>query len=827
MAAATDLAANTLTKVECAHCGLPAPAPVAAENGAEPSELSFCCRGCRGAYDLIRGWGLEEYYELRDAPSSDGQVDEDHTHRYRDLDDPSLLGRSAPMPVEASDEKLFRSKLSIAGLHCVACVWLIERACERIDGWHSSLVNMHTRTVDVVFNPQRVRLSEIATILHRVGYQVAPVRDSDLQARGLDDNQKMLIDIAVAGFCAANAMWVAIALYAGEFTGIAAGHANVLRIAGVVLGSLAVVFPGRVFFRSAWASWTTRTPHMDLPVAIGLSAGLAASVYGLFDLSSNVYFDSIACLVFFLLVGRWIQARQQRRAGEAVADLVRLAPSIATRIGSDGKPERVAVSTLIVGDLVRVPPGESVPIDGVVCEGTSSIDRSLLTGESVPIDVVEGSVIEAGTENLQATITLRATSAPEDTRFAKLTQAVSQAAQSRTPVVQLANRIGGWFVLIVLTLALITAVIWSFRDPSQVVSNVVSLLIVACPCALALATPLAIAVAIGRLARRKILIREGDCLERISRPGTIYFDKTGTLTRGSVSVTDWFGSDEALRMAASVERSIRHPIASSVCELADSKQLSIETCADATQTVGQGVSGTVSGVSICVGGLRLLEEDGVTIDAAMRNHIETIVANGSSPILVVEDAQVVAVFGIADEVRLESRDVIEFFHSRGWKVGILSGDHQSTVHRVAEKLGLPKESTRGDLLPHEKLDTIVQTAERPVIMVGDGVNDAAALAAADVGIAIHGGAAASLNAAPVMIGDGQIAKVTKLVEAATQTRRSIRRNFAISISYNVFAVALAMTGSISPLVAAVLMPVSSVSVLALTLSHRTFTEPKA
>ena len=296
-----NVALGNPVKVECAHCGLPAlPA-------ADDSEPAFCCSGCRGAYQLIRGWGLEEFYHLRD--SFGDEVADESSLAFDDLDDPRLLGRSAPLALQTESETpLLQSTLAISGLHCAACVWLIERAPERVRGWHSAMVNMHRRTVDIVYDPTAIRLSEIARYLSRVGYAVSAMKEDDVTDEAeSDENRALLINVAVAGFCAANAMWIAIALYAGEFTGIASTHAQFLRFAGVGLGVAAVVFPGRVFFRSALASIRTRTPHMDLPVALGLSAGLAASVYALFDPAREVYFDSIACLVFFLLTGRWLQ----------------------------------------------------------------------------------------------------------------------------------------------------------------------------------------------------------------------------------------------------------------------------------------------------------------------------------------------------------------------------------------------------------------------------------------------------------------------------------------------------------------------------------------
>ncbi|MGI9472988.1 MAG: heavy metal translocating P-type ATPase [Rubripirellula sp.] len=805
------------TRVACAHCGLPAPPPKV------DGEPSFCCRGCQGAYDLIRGWGLEEFYELRDSPS---EVPEDESREFEDLDDPTLLGKSAPMILtsEAGDP-LLKSTLAISGLHCAACIWLIERAPEQIAGWQSARVNMHARSIQLVFDPTRIKLSEIARFLNRVGYRVTPLGDPTERDPQLDEGRRLLIQVAIAGFCAANAMWIAIALYAGQFSGIAASHEMFLRFAGVALGCAAVVFPGRIFFRSAWASIRTRTPHMDLPVAVGLSAGMMASLYALLDSTRDVYFDSIACLVFFLLTGRWLQMRQQRRAGEAVAELMRMSPTIATRVDEEGKERRMPVAELVIGDRVRVQPGESVPVDGTIEVGESTVDRSLLTGESCPVSVSPGSRVEAGTDNTRSPLTIRVTALGEETRLSQMQQAVELAAESRTPVVQLANRIGAWFVVVVLALALVTALAWWWIDPSRMVGNVVALLIVACPCALALATPLAIAVAIGRLAKQSVLVRAGDCLERLTKPGTVFFDKTGTLTEGRMRVTHWTGTPDALREVAMIESHVSHPIARALVDYFEALNpndvatplLAGRESIEVEHRVGRGVLAEVDGQKYEIGSTRLLSENASC--ETMKESIAPMVADGASPILVVRDGQCVAAFGVMDSIRPEAADVVKTLQSEGWRVEIISGDHHSSVQKVGRTLGLGKELSHGDLLPEDKLVAIQGAAARgPVLMVGDGVNDAAALAAADVGIAVRGGASASLAAAPVVIGGRSLQGVLDLVDSASRTRRTIARNFAISISYNVLAVGLAMAGWITPLIAAALMPASSLTVLGLTLA---------
>ncbi|TWT51241.1 Copper-exporting P-type ATPase A [Rubripirellula amarantea] len=801
------------SSVACVHCGLPSPPP------ARPDVPAFCCNGCRGAYELIRGWGLEDYYAIRDDSGASPATEKDS--RFDDLDHPSLLGASAPVLVHDSDgNELLRSRLCISGLHCAACLWLLERAPERVDGWLSSRVRMHERTIEITYDPATVPLSKIGSLLQKLGYEVSPLgKDSGHSEAATLESRQLLVDIAIAGFCAANAMWLAIALYAGAFTGIEAEHANAFRIAGVVLGCIAVLFPGRTFFRGALASIRTRTPHMDLPVAIGLAAGLGGSLYGLLDANREIYFDSIAALVFFLLVGRWLQMRQQRRAGDEVAGLIQLAPAVATLRKSDGTTERVTCDTLSIGDTVLVAPGESVPVDGVVVDGKSSIDRSLLTGESVPVEVVVGSLVEAGTDNLQSPLEITATLVGSQTRLSQLTSAVADAAASRTPIVQLANRIGGWFVAIVLVLAIATWVYWWNRDPSSVVGHVVALLIVACPCALALATPLAIAASIGRLASRKVLVRSGECLERIVGKGTIFFDKTGTLTTGRMKVIHWHGDPEWLAIAASAQTYVRHPIAAALIEYAKDCDVDPAEHSDWTINVLPGIGieaqGTPMG-TIQIGNANVVSD---AIDEPWNEIASRIRKEGGSPIFVTANNSIRAVFGTADAIRDESRAVVKHFQDLGWKVGILSGDHRATVAEVAAKLGVDAERARGEMMPDEKLDAIRKASlDGIVMMVGDGLNDAAALAAADVGVAIRGGVNASLAAAPIIIGDGRLGGLVTLVSMAGTTRRVILRNLALSISYNVVAVALAMNGMITPLIAAILMPISSLTVILATIA---------
>ncbi|MEZ6090408.1 MAG: heavy metal translocating P-type ATPase metal-binding domain-containing protein [Pirellulaceae bacterium] len=829
---AVDTQCPVSVELPCVHCGLPT--RVAAQS--DPSTV-FCCNGCRGAYELIHGWGLSDYYALRDQLSGGaGQTAVSERSRYEVFDQNEFLADSAP---RLQSDGLLVSDLALHGLHCGACAWLIENAAARIDGWRLARVKMSDHTIRIVFDPQQLRLSEIARVLDRLGYQLSPLT-KELDDHFAIENRKLLIQIAVAGFCAANAMWIAIALYAGEASGVAEEHRTFLRVMGTGLGLLAVGLPGRTFFRGAIASLRTRTPHMDLPVALGLSVGSVVGLIHAVTGYGDIYFDSLAVLVFLLLIGRWIQFRQQHRAARAVDLLLRITPRHASRILDDGGTQLVLADHLQPGESIRVASGESLPADGCIIAGESTIDRSLLTGESEPIHVAVGDTVSAGTVNVTRSLDVCVQAAGSASRIGRVMQAVETAAAQKTPIVQLADRIGGVFVVVVTLLAGVAFAFWARTDWQLAASHATSLLIVACPCALALATPLAIAVSLGRAARRKILIRDGTSLQQLARSGMVWFDKTGTLTEGRSRVVRVIGQRDALRMAAIVERSVCHPIADAIIASAPTEGTSSDNVAP-TEVFSGGVVGWCEGEQLTIGNLRFMRLQAIDVADALSQAADELTQDGFTAIVIARGPTAVTVLGISDPLRPGASEAIAKVKASGWRVGILSGDHPDVVRRIAKQVGVDNSQAFGGLTPEEKLAIVsngdgcfhrnADTSEgtsarrgsvRPQVMIGDGANDAAALAAADVGIAVRGGAEVSLQAAPIYVASGKLTSIVELIDGARRTARLIHTTFAVSLGYNVIAVALAMAGKISPLAAAILMPLSSVSVLSLTLASRSF-----
>lgn len=801
------------SRVACAHCGLPVPGAFRAD----PQTPAFCCAGCQTAYDIIHTCGLDRYYLLLQNAANPVKT---KGRSFAEFDDPEFLKAS----VATTPEGLSSIELVLSGVHCAACVWLVERLPRLAPGVLSARLDLRRSRVRLAWNPGAVALSTIARTLDSIGYTPAPIRDAASQTRHLRDDRAQLIRLGVAGACAGNVMLYAICLYAGVLEGIEAGHALLFRVLSLIVTTISVAWPGRVFFRSALAAIRARTPHIDIPIALALSVGWVWSVYSTITRSADVYFDSLAMLVFALLVGRYIQSRQQRRAHDAVAALFALTPTWA-RVVEGGDSREVATESLALGTIIEIHPGEAVPADATITTGASLLDRSLLTGESTPVEATAGSTILAGTTNLTSTIRATVIASGPATRLGAITRLMEDAATRRAPIVQLADRISAVFVVATIVLSIIAAGVWAHAGASKAISQAVAMLVVTCPCALGLATPLSLSMAMGKAARSGILIKGGDALQRLAHPRTIILDKTGTLTQGRMSIVAHVGDTHALALAAALERHSNHPIARA---LAAYEHASPHDPTEVHAEPGRGIEGHVAGSRVVVGRPDYVSTRGTGADV-FDTQISDWTNAGHTPILVAIDGRTRAAVALGDSVRDEALETTKTLRRTGATLIIASGDHPGVVARVAGVLGI--EQAIGHLEPEDKVRLVeAQREHGTVVMIGDGVNDAAALAAADVGIAIRtGGDAsgvhgveASLAAADVSLATPGIAQIVDVVTAARRTMRVIKRNLFVSLGYNVLAASAVLLGVVTPLFAAILMPVSSLSVLALATMSRTF-----
>ena len=799
----------------CAHCGLDV--PPALHRPDEP--LQFCCNGCRTVYDVIHGNGLEKYYDL--ARSADPAREKTRpatiTDRsYRDFDDPGFQDAWCRPLADGHLEV----DLYLENVHCVACVWLVEKLPIKLDGVDECLLDIRRGRARLRWDPRRARLSDIARFLDSLGYPAHPWRGSQMDSIHRSEDRRLLIRIAVAGAAAGNVMLIAFSLYGGYFSGMSEEFRQYFRWVSLLLTAPSVFWSGMEFYRGAWGSLKARSLHMDLPITIGIAAAFLWGSWNTITNRGEIYFDTLTVLIFLLLCGRWLVRRQQRSAADATELLHSLTPSAARRI-TDGVVSEVPLSALTIEDRVEVRAGETVPADGMVEEGNSRLDLSLLTGESVPQDVEPGAPVFAGTLNLEGRLVVRVMRSGEDTRVGRLMKEIEHAAGRRAPIVLLADRISGWFVAGVLFLALVTFALWVRNGVGLALDHAISLLIVTCPCALGMATPLAVGLALGRAARRGILVRGADVIERLQDGGELVLDKTGTLTEGRLDLVRTLGDAGSLPLVAALEANSAHPVARALLRAADASTL--PTANSVRQISGAGIAGEVNGRTVIAASLSHLAGLGILPARALEEAIPGLLADALTPIGVAVDGQLVTVFGLGDTLRADALETLERLRARGWKPRILSGDHPSVVRAIGGRLGLAEDRCLGGVSPESKLQIVEGLARTGrVMMVGDGVNDAAALAAATVGVSVRGGAEASLAAADVYLSRPGLLPLAELVAGASGTVRTIRLNLALSLFYNLAGAGLAMSGLLNPLVAAVLMPISSLTVVLISLNNRSF-----
>ncbi|QJR37019.1 heavy metal translocating P-type ATPase [Gemmatimonas groenlandica] len=797
----TTFMPSAAADVLCAHCGLPVPEGLLEVD----AEQQFCCSGCHTAFGILHAHGLDSYYgfaERREAPvRASGRS-------YDEFDHPAF----ANLYVTALPNGLSRTELYLEGVHCASCVWLVERVPLLVPGVLRAELDVRRSLAVVEWDIATVPLSRIAQSLDTLGYPPHPFRGvarADMRKR---EDRAMLVRIGIAGAIAINVMLAALALYAGELNTMDASFTRFFRWVSFAITVPAFIWPGRVFFTGAWASWRTRALHMDLPIAIALAAGFVRGAMNTVTDSGPIYFDGLALLIFALLVGRFLQQRGQRMAVDAAEELHAIAPSTA-RIVDNDLVRDIPSEALLPGMLLDVRAGESFPADGVVIRGHSSVNAALLTGESRSTSVSVGQMVFAGTLNVESPLRVQVEQAGETSRIAKLMRQVEDSAKRRAPIVQTANRMAGIFTAVVLLAAATTFVIKSQLSAAHALDDAIALLIVTCPCALALATPLAITVAVGRAARRGMLIKGGDALELLATPGIIVLDKTGTITEGRTALAAWHGPDWVKPLVLALEDGSSHPLADGFRRAWSGFPMA--TVSASRHFAGGGLEGTVDGHIVRIGSPRFVRESTISIDESMERVMNDL-DRTLTPVHIGIDGVLVAIAGLGDRVRDDALDSLQQLRGRGWRTVMLSGDAQDVVASVGRALAFEAQDSIGAVSPEGKLafvERLKATSGRTVVMVGDGVNDAAAIAAAHVGIGVHGGAEACLATADVYLTRPGLGALVELTEGSRRTLRVIRRNIALSIGYNLIGASLAVFGLLTPLIAAILMPTSSITVV--------------
>ncbi len=614
---------------------------------------------------------------------------------------------------------------------------------------------------------------------------------------------------------------------------------GIFNWAQAILATPVVLWGGWQFFERAWASFKTWRLNMFSLIGLGTGAAFLFSVVALLfpgilpdafkmDGMAPLYFEPAAVIVTLVLMGQVLELRARSRTNSAIKALLELAPAAATRVRPDGSDEEVGLEQIQVGDQLRVKPGAKVPVDGEVVEGRSNVDESMITGEPLPAAKESGSRVSAGTVNQTGSFMMRADKVGSDTLLARIVQMVNEASRSRAPIQKLADQVSAWFVPAVIAIAILAFVVWALVGPSPVFANglvaAVSVLIVACPCALGLATPISIMVGIGRGARDGVLIKDAEGLELMEKVDTLVVDKTGTLTEGRPKVqrviaAEGFGEDEVLKIAASLEKMSEHPLAAAILEHAGEKKVELETVAGFDSVTGKGVRGEIAGRRVVLGNAPLMQDAGIdfgTLDA----QAQALREQGQTVMLLGVDGHSAGLIGVADPIKASTAEAIKQLHDAGVRIVMLTGDNAVTAAAVAKQLGL--DEVQADVLPEDKYKAVkaLQQKGRIVAMAGDGVNDAPALAQANVGIAMGTGTDVAMQSARIVLVKGDLRGIAKARSLSRQTMRNIRQNLFFAFFYNFIGVPIAAGVLypwfgllLSPMIASAAMSLSSVSVI--------------
>lgn len=774
-----------------------------------------------------------------------------------------------------------QDKFDVGGMTCAACQAHVDRAVSKLDGVESVAVNLLAGSMLVDYDPAQVTPDDICTAVDRAGYSASPVstgtdaaQSGNAQVRsGAAHMESPTKKLEAAASAMRTRLIVSIVFliplfYIGmghmlgwPLPGIFTDHIHSMTLALTELVLLIpIVYVNDAYFINGFKSLVHGAPTMDALIAVGATASIVWSLYAMFIMAdqlatgqvheammtgmSNLYFESAGTILSLVTVGKYLETRSKSKTGGAIEALIDLAPKTATVVAEDGSETTVDVDAILPGQVLRVRPGESIPVDGVVLKGASAVDESALTGESIPVEKVAGDTVNAATVNRTGSFTFRATRVGADTSLAKIIQLVEDANATKAPIARMADKVAGVFVPVVFVISAVTFAAWMALTGSinEALTSAVAVLVISCPCALGLATPVAIMVGTGKGAEMGILFKSAEALENLRSVGTVVLDKTGTVTRGKPAVTDIVVttradgspamSDKALlKLAATLERSSEHPLAEAIMTECESRGIVARMVEDFAAVPGRGVTAREGQNVIAAGNVRLMSELGITVPAGLA---ERFAAEGKTPLFFAKNDELVGTIAVADEVKETSAEAIAALRKLGVDVRMLTGDNRVTAEAIARRVGLSSEQVIADVLPADKERHVreLQDAGSKVAMVGDGINDSPALARADVGLAIGTGADIAKEGADVVLMRSDLMDVARAIELSRATIRNIKQDLFWALFYNGIGIPLAagvffpLAGwQLSPMFGAAAMSLSSVCVVSNALRLRTF-KPK-
>lgn len=813
-----------MTPLDCFHCG-------EAANGQPPIALQldgqtrfFCCHGCKAVCDIIHSEGLTGFYQLRTEAAvkprtlTDGEID-----RLRELDHP-LVQQAFVSPVTSGQE----AQLLIGGITCAACIWLLENHLKQQPGVISFSVNHTTQRARLLWAQDKAALSRLLIAIHELGYSARPYQPDAAEDQLKAEHRSMLIRLAVAGIGTFQSMMLALPLYFGLISGLSPEFVAFFRWFSLLVTTPVVLYSAAPFFRNAQRDIRTRHLTMDVPVAIAIGLAYLASAWVTVMGGEEVYFESVCMFTFFLLLGRYIEVQARYRAGLTGNALAGFHPAVATRVTGE-HTDVVPAHQVKPGDVIRIRPGETLPVDGVILRGQSTLNESALTGEYLPETRVPGEVVHAGSINGENPLDVQVEKSGAQTRLSGILRILDRVQSEKPPMALMADRIAGKFVGRILILAPIVWIGWWLAGADNAFDITLSVLVVTCPCALSLATPTAITSATVKLRRLGFLPTRGHALESMNAIDTVVFDKTGTLTRGELSLinTRTVGSKDkstCLQLAGGLEQHSEHPIA----RVFHNRPAALID--HVNNHLGGGLSGKFGDRSLFIGHREFVAQHTKAPEPKPEPELEQESEQEPEPytgmeIWLASDEEWLACFQLDDQPREDAARAISALQDAGIRTLLLSGDRSGHVRKIADMLGI--DDAIGQASPEQKLDVLnrLRAQGHQVMMVGDGLNDLPSMAGAGVSVAMGTAADLTQLKADAVLLNGQLMQLVEALNTSKRTRKIIRQNMAWALVYNVCALPLAAAGLVPPWLAAIGMSISSLIVVLNALRLGTETRP--
>lgn len=796
-----------MSKTKCNHCHVEFDQDVMIQEG----DLNFCCNGCQGVYHLLKDDGLDSFYDKMGNNTIAPPIEIDD--EVAKFDRESFENRY----VKVDEDGYKRIDLIMEGIHCAACIWLNEKILFDTDGIVDVHINFTNNKASITWNPKQISLSDIILKIRSVGYNAYPYDKNLKEQQATKAKKDYFIKMTVAVFVSLNIMMIGVAKYTGFFTGIDDEILHAIHIAEFLLATPVLFYSGSVFFKGGYYGLKNKIVNMDLLVATGATLAYTYSIYVMLGGAGHSYFDSVAMIITFIFVGKYFEVIGKKSAVDTLDTIKSQIPTDAVVI-RDGQKVDISVDDIVEGDIVELRTGEKASVDGEVISGSANFDESSISGESLPVAKQIGSKVLAGTINLDSVVRYKATTDFEHSTLNNIVTLIEDSLASKPNIENKANEMSKSFSISILSMALLTFIGWYLYSGQfeEALINAISVIIIACPCALALATPMASLIGISWLANKRLLFKESKYLETMAKATTVVFDKTGTLTKGELKVVNENTIDltnDDLEIIYSITDSSTHPISQAVKQyILESNDTIKARDIDSIETIsGKGIKAISNRKEILAGNIELLKE----------NNIQCDIESSMSLFVVAIDGEVKAIYELEDTIKEDSIKTIEYLKGLGLNILMLTGDNEKVASKVSKELGI--ENFKANMTPLDKASHIDSLKEQGeiIVMVGDGVNDALALAKSDIAVSMGSGADVSISISDIVILDNTLQGLIDSFVISRRTFSFIKQNLGISLVYNIVTIPLAVLGYVIPLVAALSMSLSSLLVVGNSLRIKT------